>query len=119
MIFAGNLLKEETETNGEIHGAFKAEELHAKVFQNMQSSMALLDEFFFELSQSINVDLMPGENDPSDDTLPQQPINRTYFPKSYRCANFSAVTNPHAFQIGETHFLGTAGKLKRDYLSKF
>ncbi len=97
-----------------MHGAFKAEEMYTKIFQNMENSMALLDNFFLELSKSINIDLMPGKNDPSDDTLPQQPLNRAYFPNSYPCANFSAVTNPHAFQIGETHFLGTSGQNIQD-----
>ena len=114
VIFAGNLLKEEAETKDEMHGAFKAEEMYTKIFQNMQSSMTLLDSFFFDLSQSINIDVMPGQNDPSDDTLPQQPLNRAYFSKSYPRANFSAATNPHAFKVGETQFLGTSGQNIQD-----
>jgi len=54
---------------------------------------------------------MPGENDPSDDVLPQQPLNRAYFPKGYGCGYLNAVTNPYLFSLDNTHILGTSGNL--------
>lgn len=111
MIFAGDILKEEKELKEDIHGAFKVEETHAKVFQDMKKSFNKLDEFFAQLSKSINVDLMPGANDPTDDTLPQQPLNRTYFPKAYACGTFNSRTNPYNCKIGDISILGTSGKL--------
>ena len=77
----------------------------------MKKSFSSLDGFFAELSKSVNVDLMPGANDPTDDTLPQQPLNRVYFPKAYACGNFNSMTNPYHFRIGDVNILGTSGKI--------
>lgn len=75
----------------------------------MRKSLEMLDNFCYDLSQNVTVDVMPGEADPSDDALPQQPLNRAYFPKGYAVGHLNAVTNPYHFSMDETHILGTSG----------
>lgn len=38
---------------------------------------------------------MPGQNDPADSTLPQQPILSNLLPKVGTNPNFHSVTNPY------------------------
>ena len=44
---------------------------------------------------SVDVVLMPGEFDPSNHVMPQQPLHRCMFPQSAALATFASVTNPH------------------------
>ena len=80
------------------------------MYQNIGNSMRTLDGFLEEMIQSINVDIMPGDQDPADEALPQQPMNRAYFSKSYPHNQLNAVSNPYEFSIDETLILGTSGK---------
>ena len=80
------------------------------MYQEIGKSMRTLDELLEEMVQSINVDIMPGEQDPSDEALPQQPMNKAYFSKSYRHNQLNTVSNPYEFSINETLILGTSGK---------
>jgi len=109
LVIAGNTLKEEESALADVHGAFKVEELYQQTFKRMEKSIHILDNFFLELSKSLKVDIMAGDNDPSDKSLPQQPLNRAYFPKSHVSQNFCAVTNPYKFQVGDVCVLGTSG----------
>eukprot|EP01135_Chromosphaera_perkinsii_P003788 Nk52_evm34s255 gene=Nk52_evmTU34s255 len=74
----------------------------------------LLDGAIANLCSSIPVDLMPGESDPSNYFVPQQPLHKSMFVQS-RCFNsFSSVTNPYEVQIGDKIFLGTSGQMVND-----
>lgn len=85
------------------------QEIYARVFEDMKKSLLQLDEFCLELAQNVTVDVIPGENDPSDDAFPQQPLNRAYFPKSYSCGHMNSVTNPYLFSLEDALILGTSG----------
>lgn len=69
-----------------------------------------VDDLLYEWSQSVNVDLMPGEFDPSNCMLPQQPMHHCMFPISASCGAFKCVTNPYEFQIEDRVILGTSGQ---------
>ena len=75
----------------------------------MKKSLIDIDELCLDLAQNVTVDVMPGENDPSDDALPQQALNRAYFPKSYACGHLNSVTNPYLFTLEDATILGTSG----------
>ncbi|KAG9292964.1 hypothetical protein G9A89_016326 [Geosiphon pyriformis] len=68
------------------------------------------DTFLEAVVPTINVDLMPGPQDPSNATLPQQPINSNFLPKASRYSSFHAVTNPYWCEIDDVIFLGTSGQ---------
>jgi len=47
------------------------------------------------LQTSVDVDLMPGEFDPANHLMPQQPLHPCMFPKSSAYSTFHVVTNPY------------------------
>lgn len=68
--------------------------------------LRLLDNFLEPLCSSIHVDIMPGEQDPTNYSLPQQPIHQSMFKKSNAFNSLQSVTNPYSFQIdGVGYFL--------------
>lgn len=58
-----------------------------------------LDALLTQLSSSVAVDIMPGESDPANYTLPQQPFNRCLMPLASQYSTFHAVPNPHECNI--------------------
>lgn len=48
---------------------------------------------------SVSVDVMPGEFDPTNYTLPQQPLHRCMFPLSGAYSTLQLVTNPYQANI--------------------
>lgn len=69
-----------------------------------------VDDLVYDWSQSVNVDLMAGEFDPSNSMLPQQPMHHCMFPNSAPCGSFKCVTNPYEFYIEDRLVLGTSGQ---------
>lgn len=69
-----------------------------------------VDDLVYGWSQSVNVDLMPGEFDPANCMLPQQPMHHLMFPNSATCGAFKCVTNPYEFYIEDRLILGTSGQ---------
>ncbi len=74
-----------------------------------------------QIASTSPVDLMPGESDPTNNSLPQQPINRVLLPKTSRFVNYKAYPNPYETEIeGKTYvcllfqllarFFGTSGQ---------
>lgn len=116
IIVAGNsisttLMKEIKNTNA----------LTTKTFDNTDDvleSVKVLDNFMFNLSKSVHVDLMSGEYDPSNCMLPQQPMHHSLFPQSATNKTFHGVSNPYKCEIGGRDILGTAGQNIQD-LARF
>ncbi|KAJ6226173.1 DNA polymerase delta subunit 2 [Anaeramoeba flamelloides] len=73
-----------------------------------------LDQFISRLSSSMPVDLMPGESDPSNLFLPQQPFHPVLFPFSRKIKTFNRVTNPYECKIDNTIFVGNSGEAIND-----
>lgn len=69
-----------------------------------------LDAMLSELCEAVDVDVMPGVADPTNYSLPQQPLHRCLLPQSSSISTFSRCTNPHAFEVDGVHFLGTSGQ---------
>jgi hypothetical protein len=49
---------------------------------------------------TITIDVMPGEHDPANLSLPQQPFNACLLPLSNRIGTCRSVTNPYEAEIG-------------------
>jgi DNA polymerase delta subunit 2 len=79
---------------------------------NARAQLRSLDVFLTQLAASVPVDVMPGEGDPTNQALPQQPLHPCLFPEASRFApaTFAAATNPHDFSVGACDFLGTSGQ---------
>lgn len=78
--------------------------------KEMLKSLKHFDEIISNLSSSVEVDLMPGEFDPSNHMLPQQPFHHCMFPKSATNRAFNGVPNPYQFEIEGRLILGTSGQ---------
>ena len=48
----------------------------------------------------MEVVLMPGEYDPANFTLPQQPLHRCMFPQTSRYPTLKLATNPQDCTVG-------------------
>jgi DNA polymerase delta subunit 2 len=62
------------------------------------------------------VDVMPGDKDASNFTLPQQPGHRALLPKTARFTSFRPVTNPHEVDLHGVRLLGCSGQSVADVM---
>ena len=78
-----------------------------------------LDEFLATLLPSIPITLLPGEDDPANVSLPQQPIHPAMFPRSRNYGAtlgspepgwFDSVTNPWEGDVDGWRMLGNGGQ---------
>ena len=78
-----------------------------------------LDAFLSTLLPSIPITLLPGESDPANVSLPQQPLHPAMLPYSRAYAalpsaltpgSFDSVTNPWQGDVGGWRFLGNGGQ---------
>lgn len=53
---------------------------------------------------------MPGEYDPSNHVLPQQPMHYCMFPQSAKYETFQGATNPYQCNVADRIILGTSGQ---------
>lgn len=73
-------------------------------------SVKLLDSLLLELVQVVDVDLMPGEHDPSNHIMPQQPMHQCMFPKSIAFKSLNQVSNPYECEVGGVKIFGNSGQ---------
>ncbi|EPY88193.1 hypothetical protein CB1_000193020 [Camelus ferus] len=107
VILAGNLLSHNTQSRDSIN---KAKYLTKKTQAASVEAVKMLDEILLQLSASVPVDVMPGEFDPTNYTLPQQPLHPCMFPLATAYATLQLVTNPYQATIDGIRFLGTSGQ---------
>lgn len=79
----------------------------------------ILDDFLATLLPSIPITLMPGDSDPANVSLPQQPIHSAMFPRSRNYGPttdssqpgwFDSTTNPWEGDIDGWRFMGNGGQ---------
>nr|XP_055024153.1 DNA polymerase delta subunit 2 [Misgurnus anguillicaudatus] len=107
VILAGNLLSQSTQDKD---STTKAKYLTKKTQAASVDAIRLLDELLVQLVASVPVDIMPGQYDPTNYTLPQQPLHRCMFPLSVPYPTLQLVSNPYQAIIDDVRFLGTAGQ---------
>ncbi|XP_031165501.1 DNA polymerase delta subunit 2 [Sander lucioperca] len=107
VLLAGNLLSQNTQDK-DAHT--KPKFLTKKTQAGSVEAMRLLDELLHQLAASVPVDVMPGQFDPTNYTLPQQPLHRCMFPLASVFPTLTLASNPHQAHIHGVRFLGTSGQ---------
>ncbi|XP_019716734.1 DNA polymerase delta subunit 2 isoform X2 [Hippocampus comes] len=107
VLMAGNLLSQSTQDKD---GSTKAKYLTKKTQAGSVEAIRLLDELLFQLVTSVPVDVMPGQYDPTNYTLPQQPLHRCMFPLSSVYPTLQLASNPYQATVDGVKFLGTSGQ---------
>eukprot|EP00968_Pinguiococcus_pyrenoidosus_P013174 scaffold1187_cov258-Pinguiococcus_pyrenoidosus.AAC.18 len=64
----------------------------------------------------LTVDLMPGAEDASSISLPQQPFHRSLLPTACRYPSLMRPPNPYEALVENRHFIGTSGQPVDDLL---
>jgi DNA polymerase delta subunit 2 len=127
LIIAGNSLTSENDavshdTVGNARKAHKKYGYDSSAYN--PAPTAQLDNFLAALLPSMPITLMPGQSDPANVSLPQQPIHSAMFPqaRAYAAAPaiaqgevrepgwFDAVTNPWDGEVDGWRVLGTGGQ---------
>lgn len=101
LIIAGNSVRSSAEIK-------KKTSLVAQVVESTESFNAVqqFDEVLNQFIKFLNVDLMPGEFDPSNHLLAQQPMHHCMFPKASKYNGLNCVTNPYQCEIEGLNILG-------------
>ncbi|XP_029998916.1 DNA polymerase delta subunit 2 [Sphaeramia orbicularis] len=107
VLLAGNLLSQSTQDKD---ASTKPKYLTKKTQAGSVEAMRLLDELLLQLVTSVPVDVMPGQYDPTNYTLPQQPLHRCMFPLSSVYPTMQRASNPYQANIDGVRFLGTSGQ---------
>ncbi|KPP63647.1 Pold2 protein-like [Scleropages formosus] len=107
VLLAGNMLSHSTQDKDSLS---KAKYLTKKTQAGSVEAIRMLDELLVQLVASVPVDVMPGQYDPTNYTLPQQPLHRCMFPLSTAYPTLQLVTNPYQADIDGVRFLGTSGQ---------
>ncbi|KAG9404210.1 DNA polymerase delta subunit 2 [Aphanomyces cochlioides] len=69
-----------------------------------------IDALLSTLTTTMPVDIMPGAFDPSNFTLPQQPLATCLFPRSMYTTACHVITNPCQLSVDQVRFFGTSGQ---------
>mgnify|MGYP002214565580 CR=1 FL=1 len=81
--------------------------------QQQEMSAETMKRFDMYLAQglgSCDIDLMPGAEDPTTETLPQQVMHPCLFPHSSRFDSLHLVTNPYACKVDNCNIVGHSGQ---------
>ncbi|CAK89517.1 unnamed protein product (macronuclear) [Paramecium tetraurelia] len=107
VIFTGNLYckLEETLDQQSLQQDFKG------VFSKIQLNIKGVDELISQLASVTPVAVMPGENEPVSQMLPQTPLHRSHFPETFEKEHqLILLSNPTEFTLGDLKILGTSGQ---------
>ena len=112
--FAGNSLCADSQDKDAIT---KAKYLTKKTTAGTVEAVKALDDVLVQLAASMHVDLMPGDYDPTNHMLPQQPLHQCMFPQASRYPTLHCTTNPYQGDIDGVQFIGHSGQPVNDIYS--
>lgn len=86
--------------------------LISRVPESTESMEAVnsLDNFLSQLCALVEVDVMPGEHDPSNQILPQIQMHPCMFPNSSTYKSLNLVPNPYSCSLDNLNILGSSGQ---------
>mmetsp|Transcript_25615 Transcript_25615/g.82956 ORF Transcript_25615/g.82956 Transcript_25615/m.82956 type:complete len:444 (+) Transcript_25615:826-2157(+) len=99
-------------------GLFLRESSSSSFSSESQQLCALRDSdvAIARLCAMVPVDVVPGESDPTNASLPQQPVHPLLTPHAARYSTFVAATNPHECTVDGHLVCGHAGQPVKDIL---
>ncbi|KAF0977904.1 hypothetical protein FDP41_003226 [Naegleria fowleri] len=111
VIIAGNVViaPEDQGKLFDVRGSLRPKEL-----SSIAEFMRTFDILVEQLASNVDVDILPGSNDPSNVTIPQQPIHPYMFPKSASYSTCHLVTNPHIIRENHVDVVVTSGQTVED-----
>lgn len=116
LIVVGNLVSNLEETE---NGATAVLQAHRPVKNGEKERVAgpiyEVDRFLSTVASAMPVAVMPGEADPVNYLMPQQPFHRCLLPSASRNENIHRVTNPFACSLEDRLILGTSGQNVVDF----
>ncbi|KAG4303821.1 hypothetical protein PORY_002784 [Pneumocystis oryctolagi] len=125
-IIAGNSIASKTNASTDkkvnstqclvISDIFSQKTYHYNTFLYNSKPAEMFDLFLSNICTTTSVVLMPGESDPSNALLPQQPIHFSFIPnsKNYSGSTLTTCTNPAWLEIDGVKFLGSSGQTIND-----
>lgn len=111
LVVAGNLVPHLEDTES---GAAAVLQVHRPVKNGEKERVAgpiyEVDRFLSAAASAMPVAVMPGEADPVNYLMPQQPFHQCLLPSASRNENLARVTNPFACTLDGRLVLGTSGQ---------
>lgn len=111
VVIAGNSLSHLTKDKEQ---ANRAKYLSKKITPGTKDALMQLDDVLLQLCSCVEVDLMPGEFDPTTFMMPQQPLHHCMFPRASQFESLHCVTNPFEFSVDGVNILGSSGQPVHD-----
>eukprot|EP00744_Colponema_vietnamica_P014891 GILI01020853.1.p1 GENE.GILI01020853.1~~GILI01020853.1.p1 ORF type:complete len:379 (+),score=115.32 GILI01020853.1:392-1528(+) len=120
LVVAGDSVCPPEESKVLAKGSFRNANVTARQQHSLAAVVREVDVLIAQLCSSLAVDIMPGDQDPTNFSLPQQPLHPALFPLSSRYSSFRSVTNPYSFTAPSSglRVLGTSGQ-NVDDIEKF
>ena len=81
VVIAGDSMVQPDQVDEVLRGSYRTSKLNQEVYGDISSVMETFEAFLDQLSETIDVDIMPGEHDFSNSFMPQQPLNSCLFPQ--------------------------------------
>ena len=101
---------------GVSHNAKQAKSIADTTHNNALNALKTLDILFTQLAASLDIHVLPGDSDPSNFTLPQQPLHHCLLPSAATYSSFAPLSNPARTSFGGLKFRGSAGQNVEDML---
>lgn len=116
LIIAGNVVSRMESTESGASAVLAAHRpLKNGEKERVAAPIAEVDRFLSACTSTLPVALMPGDLDPVNYLLPQQPFHRCLLPNSARNENLARVTNPFQCSVDRRLVLGTSGQPVTDF----
>ena len=77
---AGDSMVQPNKVDDVLRGSYRTSKLNDEVYHTIDEVLEKVEQFVDGVSETIDIDIMPGEMDFSNAFMPQQPFNSCLFP---------------------------------------
>ncbi|KAL4479656.1 hypothetical protein ABPG72_004252 [Tetrahymena utriculariae] len=114
VVIAGNLIEKNKDLDYNLVGSYRMQEQFKQLYTEIAKKMHDVDKNINDIAGNVCLDIMPGDKDPAQAFLPQQPMNKCYFSSSKSIPTFQLVSNPYKFEQDNIQILGVSGQSMLD-----